>query len=514
MKAAHRVVKNTGILYAKMGITMFISLYSTRLILSALGVEDFGLFNVVGGVIAMLGFLNASMAVASQRFMSFAQGAGDIDKVKKIFNMSTLMHIGIALLIVLIFEIVGFFLIDGILNIDPNRLSVAKIIYQFMVISTFFTIISVPYEAVITSHENMFFYAIEGIVEAIIKLGIAFYITYNSYDHLVSYGFLMAGLSIFLLILRRIYCHWKYEECQIRIWHYYDKNLLIEMNSFAGWSLLGIASSMISNYGFGIVINIFFGTVVNAAQAIANQINGQLSVLSKTMINALNPIIAKNAGAGKMDVMIKAAMTGSKFSFYLLCIIFIPFLVEMSYILGLWLHIVPEYTVVFCRLLLIKTLIEQLQTPLTSTINAVGNIRKFQIFNSILNILPILVGYILFSNNFPPSSIYIYFIINAIFLFSFVIYNAKIYSNLPVVFFLKNIVLKSFIIFIITILAAFVPLLLFENELVHTFAAFILSTISLTILIWFFGLTIEEKNMIINLKLIIMSKFKRQPLPK
>jgi len=209
MKAAHRVVKNTGILYAKMAITMFISLYSTLLILSALGVEDFGLFNVVGGVIAMLGFLNASMAVASQRFMSFAQGAGDMEKVKKIFNMSTLMHIGIALLIVLIFEIVGFFLIDGILNINPNRLSVAKLIYQFMVVSTFFTIISVPYEAVITSHENMFFYAIEGIVEALVKLAIAFYITNNSYDHLISYGFLMAGLSIFLLFLRIIYCHFK-----------------------------------------------------------------------------------------------------------------------------------------------------------------------------------------------------------------------------------------------------------------------------------------------------------------
>jgi hypothetical protein len=267
---------------------------------------------------------------------------------------------------------------------------------------------------------------------------------------------------------------------------------------------------MISNYGFGIVINIFFGTVVNAAQAIANQINGQLSVLSKTMINALNPIIAKNAGAGKMDVMIKAAMTGSKFSFYLLCVIFIPFLVEMSYILGLWLNIVPEYTVMFCRLLLIKTLIEQLQTPLTSTINAVGNIRKFQIFNSILNILPILVGYILFSNHFPPSSIYVYFIINAVFLFSFVIYNAKIYSNLPVEFFLKSIVLKSFIIFIISILVAFVPVLLFKNELVRAFGVFILSTISLTILIWFFGLTIEEKNMIINVRLMIMSKFKKQ----
>jgi O-antigen/teichoic acid export membrane protein len=166
------------------------------------------------------------MTAATQWFMSYERGTGDIYKVKKIFNMSTLMHLCIALVLVLVFEIAGYFFFNGILNIGHNRLLAAKTIYQFMVVSTFFTIVSVPYEAVITSHENMFFYAIEGIVEALIKLAIAFYITYNSHDRLISYGFLIAGLSIFLMISRRIYCHWKYEECQINIRTFFDIKLL------------------------------------------------------------------------------------------------------------------------------------------------------------------------------------------------------------------------------------------------------------------------------------------------
>jgi O-antigen/teichoic acid export membrane protein len=298
MQAAHLVAKNTGILYARMAITVFISLYSTRLILAALGVSDFGLFNVVGGAIAMLGFLNSSMAGATQRFMSFAQGAGDLEKVKRIFSMSTLLHAGIAVLMILVLEIAGYFFFNGVLNIAPDRLGVAKNIYQFMVVSTFFTVLSVPYEAVITSHENMLVYAILGIIEAILKLGIALYITYSTYDHLTSYGFLMAALSIFLLILRRIYCHHNYAECVFQFHRYYDKSLLKEISSFAGWSLLGASSSMIAGYGQAIVLNIFFGTRINAAQGIAGQISGQLGVFALTLSKALNPLIDKSEGSG------------------------------------------------------------------------------------------------------------------------------------------------------------------------------------------------------------------------
>jgi len=510
MQAVHRVAKNTGILYVKMAITLFISLYSTRLVLAALGAEDFGLFNLVGGVIAMLGFLNASMAASSQRFMSFAQGAGDLDKVKKIFNVSTLLHLCIAGVIVIAFEIVGYFLFNGILNIADNRMFVAKMIYQFMVISTFFTVISVPYEAVITSHENMLFYAIEGIAEAVIKLSIAFYITYDENDHLIMYGFLMALMSIFLLVLRRVYCHWKYQECEIKIRQYYDKSLFKEMSSFAGWSLLGSSSSMIAFYGQGIVINMFFGTVVNAAQGIAAQISGQLSLLANTLMVALNPMIVKSAGAGDKQMMLKASMMGSKISFFLLAILFIPFIIEMPFILEFWLKNVPEYTIVFCRLLLLRNLIEQLYMPLITAINAVGNIKSFQKILGLINLVPLVVSYVLFSMGFSPVNIYLVFIGYSVLKFVIVLYFAKTNCDLSIPFFLKNIVLKCAVIFLLGIVTSIIPSLFLQNKFIQLIEVLFLGGIFFLGFIWVIGLNGEERSLVVNFKKSLMMKFKRR----
>ena len=499
MQAAHRVAKNTGILYARMAITVFISLYATRLVLAALGVADFGLFNVVGGVIAMLGFLNSSMAAATQRFMSFAQGEGDLEKVKRIFNMSTLLHAGIAVLMVLVLEIAGYFFFNGILNIAPERVEVAKIIYHFMVVSTFFTVLSVPYEAVITSHENMLFYAILGIIESVLKLVIALYLAYSAFDHLVAYGFLMAALSIFLLILRRIYCHRNYVECVFDFRKYYEKDLMKEITSFAGWSLLGSASSMIAAYGQGIVINVFFGTVINAAQGIANQVSGQLGVFAGTMQKALNPMIDKSEGAGNRQLLLKASMLGSKLSFFLLMLTFIPFLIEMPFIFGIWLKNVPEYAILFCRLLLIRNLIEQTYTTLTATIAAVGNIRSFQITTSIFNILPLIISYLLFENGFPAYYLYVSFIIYSILQSIIVMYFAKKKCGMSISQYLGEVVFRCVFSFIIVIALSIIPLYLLDESYTRLLFVLAIAFISSLIVIWFIGFSSEEKIKINNI---------------
>lgn len=227
--AANRVAKNTGILYARMAITVFISLYVTRLVVAALGTKDFGIFNIVGGAIAMLTFLNVAMASASQRFMSYVHGEGNQIKQKRIFNVSVILHFLIGIAVVLLLEIAGYFFFNGILKIDSERVYAAKLIYQFLIVSTFFTIISVPYDAVINARENMLFVAVTGIIEALLKLAIAFYITFTNNDKLISYGLLMALLTILLLIIKRIYCHLKYEEVVINIRKYFDKALFKEI---------------------------------------------------------------------------------------------------------------------------------------------------------------------------------------------------------------------------------------------------------------------------------------------
>ena len=497
MGTANRVAKNTLILYARMGITMFISLYATRLVLAALGASDFGIFNVVGGAVAMLTFLNAAMAQASQRFMSYAQGEGDEGKQVKIFNVSVLLHLIIGIVLVVVLEIAGYFLFNGVLKIEPERMKVAKLIYHFLVASTFVKVISVPYDAVINAHENMLFVAILGIVEAVLKLAIALFITYTGMDKLASYGFLMAALAILLLLTSRIYCHKKYSEVRINIIKYYDKSLFKEMTNFGGWSFLGSAVSMLSTYGQGIVINMFFGTIVNAAQGVANQINGQLGAFSTMMLKALNPIIVKSEGAGNREMMLRASMTGSKVSFSLLAFFSIPIIIEMPFILGLWLKEVPEYAVIFCRLLLIKNMIEQLFITLSTSISATGIIKWYQISISALAILPLLVSYFLFRFGFSPETIYVAFIIQVLIRsFGIVLHYARKLCGLDVKYFLKEIIIRNGGIALISSLPALLLFYFFDAGLLRL--AFVISGYSITFIIMFllFGLNAYEKDIV------------------
>ena len=504
MQAANRVAKNTAFLYIKMVITVFMSLYATRLILAALGSKDFGLFSVVGGTIAMLGFLNVSMSAATQRFMSYAQGEGDILKINKIFNMSVLLHLIIAFFILLVFEIAGYFLFNGVLNIEPGRVHTAKLIYQFMIISTLFSVISVPYDALLNAHENMLFYSILGIIESIFKLAIALIVTYIFIDKLLLYGALMALLSITLLIINRIYCHSRYPESKINLKANFDRKLLKEMSGFAGWTLLGSSSNMISNYGQGIVMNVFFGTAVNAAQGIANQVSGQLSAFASTMMKALNPVIAKSEGSGNRNLMIEAVMMGSKVSFFLLTLFFVPVLIEMPYIFKLWLKNVPEFAIIFCQLLLIRNLIEQLFITLASSIAAHGNIKNYQIFSSILCYFPLIVSYFMFRMNFPVYVIYISFIIYALIASCVILYFTWKNYQFPVYEFFLNVVLRSVGTFVIIFAISLLPHFLMAEGLQRLISVIVLSGVIFPIAIWFIGLKSFDKQ---RIKLLLSSLY-------
>lgn len=509
MTAANRIIKNTGILYAKMGITMFITLYSTRLILNALGAEDFGIFNLVGGVIAMLTFLNASLASATQRFMSYSEGAGDLNRKRTIFNVSVLLHFIIAIFVVIILEITGYFFFHGILNIPGSRLASAKIIYHFMVISTMFTIMSVPYDAVIISHENMLLYSITGIIESLLKLTVALYVTYTVYDKLIVYGGLMALITLFILVIYRIYCHKKYDECQINFSKYMDKSQMKEMGSFAAWSFSGYASGMLGNYGLSIVLNIFFGTVLNAAQGIANQVSGQLMAFSNTMLRALNPIIVKSEGAGDRQLMLKASMSGSKISFLLLSFFSIPFFIETPYVLKIWLKNVPEWTVIFCRFNLIRSLIDQLTITLGTTIGAEGRIASFSKIISILNIIPLPIIYVLFKLGYPPYVMYIvaisFWSIGGAYIH---LYFAKINCSLSIPEFYSAVLLRSLLVFVGTFIISYLPTLLLEEGALKFLTTTTICTVSFLIFTYTIGLTKEEKKYLTMMKQKIVNRKK------
>lgn len=491
---ANRVIKNTGYLYAKMGITMFVSLYTTRLILNSLGASDFGIFNIVGGAIAMLGFLNAAMASATQRFMSYSEGEGDKEKQKSIFNVSLILHLGISLVVGIALFIAGYFFFNGILNIPADRIFAAKVVYGSLIVSTMFTVMTVPYDAAMNAHENMRYYAIVGIFESFLKLAVAFACVYTSFDKLIVYGSLMACIPLITLTIMRIYCHRHYEECVIAPHVYWQKGLMKEMTSFAGWNFFATASTMISNYGLGIVINIFYGVCLNTALGIAQQVDAQLKVFSNNMLKAVNPIITKKEGSKETQAMLTITMSSSKFSFYMFSFFVIPFFIEMPYILELWLKKTPEYSLLFCRMQLICSLFGQLGATLNSAISASGKIRKFSFYSSLLYMGSLLLTYIFFKLKMPPYFMYI-----SIFLLNVVLYRLLgvivLHKNSGLRYqeYLRNVVRPCIIITLVCFVLSYMSTFILEVSLLRVVITSIVSSVTFILCLFTIGMTAEEK---------------------
>lgn len=506
---ANRVIKNSGYLYAKMGITMFISLYTTRLILNSLGASDFGIFNIVGGAIAMLGFLNAAMASATQRFMSYSEGEGNKEKQKSIFNVSFVLHLGISFVVGIALLIAGYFFFNGILNIPADRVFAAKVVYGSLIVSTMFTVMTVPYDAAMNAHENMKYYAIVGIFESFLKLAVAFACVYTTFDKLIVYGSLMACIPLITLTIMRVYCHRHYEECVIVPRRYWNKGLMKEMTSFAGWGFLINISSMLSNYGNGIILNHFWGTTLNAAQGIGNQLNGQLMTFSNNMIKAINPVIAKTEGEGKREMMLKASCLGCKYSFYLLAFFGIPFIIETPYILKLWLHNVPEWTVTFFRFELLRSLLGQLIVVLQRAIDAEGHIKNYSILRSLSYFLPFPLLIVAFSFQASPSWMYIIWIFCSNILGGgIVLYYCKKNCGLSIKYYMSEVIHPCFILFTVCILVSSIPsyIILMESSFIRLMITCIISTGTFITLFFLYGIGKEERLVITNVLKTIKNK--------
>ncbi|MGN0047268.1 MAG: MATE family efflux transporter, partial [Bacteroides sp.] len=444
MSTANRVIKNTGWLYAKMAITMFVSLYTTRLILNGLGAADFGIFNIVGGAISMLGFLNAAMASATQRFMSYSEGEGNKEKQKYIFNISVVLHASISAIIALILIFAGYFFFNGLLNIPCERIDAAKVVYASLIVSTVLTVINVPYDAVMNAHENMKYYALIGIFESLLKLSIAFACVYTTYDKLIVYAILMACIPIVTLTIMKVYCHRHYAECVINPVKYWDKRLIKEMTAFGGWGLISTSSAYLTMQGMNILLNMFGGVIVNAAHAVANQLAGQLMAFSNNMIKALNPVLVKRCGSGDNKKMLEAALTGNKMSFLIFSFFAVPFIVEAPTILRLWLKEVPEWSVLFVRLVFIRQMISQLFVTLETCISATGRIKNTTIINSIIWIFPLVTGYIMYKAGAPIYTIYILLIIMNFMRMSNSLYFCKKMCQLEISDYARSVMLPCF----------------------------------------------------------------------
>lgn len=496
---ANRVIKNTGFLYAKMGITMFVSLYTTRLILNSLGASDFGIFNIVGGAIAMLGFLNAAMASATQRFMSYSEGEGDKEKQKSIFNVSFILHLGISFLVGIVLLIAGYFFFNGILNIPQDRIFAAQIVYSSLIVSTMFTVMTVPYDAAMNAHENMKYYAIVGVFESFLKLAVAFACVYTRYDKLIVYGILMSCIPLITLTIMRIYCHRHYEECVIAPRVYWQNGLMKEMTSFAGWNFVGIGASMITNYGNNIIVNHFFGVLLNASIGIVTQIQGMISVLSVNMLKALAPVIVKRAGNGNINEMLKWSYVGMRFSFLLLAVIALPLSVETKFIFTLWLKQVPEWTILFFRLAIVGSLLEQMFNGFSSSLAAIGKIKEFNSYGTITVLFYFALSFITLYMGGDAYWIYIMFIVKTIINSAIKVYYCKKYCNLSYYAVVHKLILPLSCVSIVTLIGMYIPSLFMKESIIRFIIASILGLSSFSIA----ALSIldkDEKEVLLNIK--------------
>lgn len=400
-----RIAKNTLLLYFRMLFMMTISLFTSRVVLNTLGVEDYGIYNVVGGIVAMFGFINGSMSSATQRYITFALGKGDKSRLQTVFSTTLQIHTLIAGIIVLLGETVGLWFLYNKMQIPAERMDAAFWVLQASIISTVIMIISVPYNADIVAHEKMSAFAYISILEVMLKLAIVYMLVMFSFDKLILYAFLLLAVQILIRFCYSVYCNKHFEETRYkRVW---DKALFKEMTGFAGWSMFGNLSAVLFGQGLNMLLNVFFGPVVNAARGIAVQVQNAIQQFVGNFQMALNPQITKTYAKGELNEMHKLMFRSARFSFFLLFFLSLPVLFETDFILTVWLKTVPDNTIVFLRIMICTSLIYTLSNPLIVANQATGNVRRYQAVCGTILLMILPVSYICLRLGCPAYSVFV-----------------------------------------------------------------------------------------------------------
>lgn len=450
-----RIVKNTILLYLRMILLMLISLYTSRVILNALGVVDYGIYNVVGGVVTMFSMISGSLSTAISRFLTFAIGKNDNDSLNKIFSTSVNIQFILSFIILLIAETLGLWFLQTKMVIPESRMVAAFWVYQFSLIAFVINLISVPYNAVIIAHERMSAFAYISILEAVGRLAISMCIVISPIDRLIFYAFLVVILGLIIRFTYGMYCNRNFSEAKYHLT--IDKSLIKDMFGFAGWNFLGSSSMILREYGGNIIINLFCGPAVNASRALATKVNSTVQGFITNFTMAINPQITKSYASGDYDYMLKLIFKGSRFSFYMMLILSLPIMLNADYVLSLWLGIVPEYAATFVCLILLLAMIDILSNSLITTILATGKVRTYQIVVSSVQFLNIPISYVFLRLGYSPESVIIVAIILSNIALFLRLYMVSKYIPIKIVEFIKSVYLN---VIIVALLSSILPCLL------------------------------------------------------
>ncbi len=403
------IIKNSGILFLRLVINSILGIFSSRLIIQNLGASDFGLYSVVGSVVVMMAFLNTVMTSTTNRFIAFEIGRGDMEAVNGVFNTSLVIHICLSIIVLILTETIGIYYVKNYLNVAPEKITDALFVLRFSTYATVFSIVSIPYIGLITAKERFAAQSLIEIVRSILGLFIALVIVYHVGNRLRLYALLLAIASLISPFMFFMYCKIKFSE--IVKWNFqYDKVRYKEMIKFSGWIMMGAAASVGQTTGAALVINAFFGTLLNAAFGIANQVNSVVLMFARNLGQAAIPQITKSYSSGNIERTINLAAHISKYTTFLMFLPSIPILLETNYLLALWLGKLPEFTITFCKLIILNALVGSLGGGLPALIQATGKIKYFQIILSTTSLLGLPIAYYLFKAGYNPRSILIVFV--------------------------------------------------------------------------------------------------------
>lgn len=494
LSSNNRIAKNTLALYCRMILTMGVSLYTSRVVINALGVTDYGIYNVVGGIIAMLGFFNTSIGTSTQRFLNV--GMVKTTNLSSIFSTAVNVHIIIGIITVLLLESVGIWFIYNKLVFPDNQLNTVILVYQCSVLSFFISIISAPYNAAIISYEKMTAFATLSILEVVLKLCIAFCITYYGDNKLALYSILLLCSAFIMRIIYSQYCIRKFKAIRYRfVW---DWGLIKEMLSFSGWMIFGCLADLLSTQGVNLLINMFFGPVFNAARAIAVQVQAAVAQFSTNFIISVNPQIIKSYSAEDFNRAYKLVFSSSKISFFLMLILVIPISLRTSDILHYWLNLVPTDTSIFINFILIEYLIRSSYSPIAQINQASGNIRIYQLSIAALFLINFILSYFLFKVGLPVYSTFIVSIAIAMIGLFFRLLILYHLHQFPIIRYVKEVSTRLLLVAIASYLSCFYISRYIQHNIMGLVTTMIVCFIICIFYSWILGLDKFEKNFMIS----------------
>jgi O-antigen/teichoic acid export membrane protein len=502
-----RIAKNTGLLYFRMLLTMAITLYTSRVVLKQLGENDYGIYNVVGGIVTMFSIVSASLSSAISRFLTFELGKKNQERLRSIFSTSVLIQIGLWLIIAILVESIGVWFLNSKMNIAPERLPAANWVLQCSIITFGINMLSVPYNAAIIAHEKMQAFAYVSILEVVLKLAIAFLLYLSFFDSLIMYAILLVIAALIVRMTYGMYCTRHFEECKLEF--RYDRGLLKEMLGYSGWNFIGSSSAILRDQGVNIVMNLFCGTAVNAARGIAVQVNTAVHGFSQNFMLAVNPQIIKSYASGNTEYMFDLAFRSAKLSYFLLYCLSLPLILEMDWILHLWLTIVPDYTTSFAILILAFGMLESISIPLQYMNQATGKLKVYQLTVGGIQMLNFPVAYLLLYLKLSPDSVYVaaLCISQLCLLARLLILRRNIHLSIRK--FIRTVYLP---IIYVSIIGAIIPVGLELLEPSETLwirlGICLIGFFSAVTAVYFVGCTRSEKSFITDKFSIILSKFK------